>query len=32
MQPKSPRSGKRRDAAEILSLRALDAFEKYRKG
>ncbi len=29
MQPKSPRSGKRRDAAEILSLRALDAFDNF---
>ena len=29
MQPKSPRSGKRRDAAEILSLRALDAFDSF---
>ncbi|MEO1639204.1 MAG: glutamine synthetase family protein [Pseudomonadota bacterium] len=29
MQPKSPRSGKRRDAAEILSLRALDAFDVF---
>lgn len=28
-QPKSPRSGKRRDAAEILSLRALDAFDNF---
>ncbi|WP_333712476.1 glutamine synthetase family protein [Yoonia sp.] len=28
-QPKSPRSGKRRDAAEILSLRALDAFDTF---
>ncbi|SFS14961.1 glutamine synthetase family protein [Yoonia litorea] len=29
MQPKSPRSGKRRDAAEVLSLRALDAFDIF---
>ena len=29
MQPKSPRSGKRRDAAEVLSLRALDAFDNF---
>ena len=28
-EPKSPRSGKRRDAAEILSLRALDAFDNF---
>ncbi len=28
-QPKSPRSGKRRDAAEVLSLRALDAFDNF---
>lgn len=28
-QPKSPRSGKRRDAAEVLSLRALDAFDLF---
>lgn len=28
-QPKSPRSGKRRPGAEILSLRALDAFDNF---
>lgn len=28
-QPKSPRSGKRRAGAEILSLRALDAFDNF---
>ncbi|HSG37611.1 MAG TPA: glutamine synthetase family protein [Paracoccaceae bacterium] len=28
-QPKSPRSGKRRPGAEILSLRALDAFDSF---
>ena len=28
-QPKSPRSGKRRPGAEILSLRALDAFDRF---
>jgi len=28
-QPKSPKSGKRRAGAEILSLRALDAFDKF---
>ncbi len=28
-QPKSPRSGKRRPGAEILSLRALDAFDAF---
>ena len=28
-QPKSPRSGKRRNGAEILSLRALDAFDGF---
>jgi len=28
-QPKSPRSGKRRPGAEILSLRALDAFDGF---
>ncbi len=28
-QPKSPRSGKRRAGAEILSLRALDAFDAF---
>jgi len=28
-QPKSPRSGKRREGAEILSLRALDAFDAF---
>lgn len=28
-QPKSPRSGKRRAGAEILSLRALDAFDRF---
>jgi glutamine synthetase len=28
-QPKSPRSGKRRPGAEILSLRALDAFDMF---
>ncbi len=28
-QPKSPRSGKRRPGAEILSLRALDAFDVF---
>ena len=28
-QPPSPRSGKRRPGAEILSLRALDAFDKF---
>ena len=28
-QPKSPRSGKRRAGAEILSLRALDAFDTF---
>ena len=28
-QPKSPRSGKRRAGAEILSLRALDAFDSF---
>ncbi|MGJ8622588.1 MAG: glutamine synthetase family protein [Yoonia sp.] len=28
-QPVSPRSGKRREGAEILSLRALDAFDKF---
>ncbi len=28
-QPKSPKSGKRRAGAEILSLRALDAFDRF---
>lgn len=28
-QPRSPRSGKRRPGAEILSLRALDAFDRF---
>jgi len=28
-QPKSPRTGKRRAGAEILSLRALDAFDRF---
>lgn len=28
-QPKSPRSGKRRSGADILSLRALDAFDRF---
>ena len=28
-QPKSPRSGKRRAGAEVLSLRALDAFDQF---
>ena len=28
-QPKSPRSGKRRAGAEVLSLRALDAFDRF---
>jgi glutamine synthetase len=28
-QPKSPRSGKRREGAEILSLRALDTFDTF---